>query len=906
MLVGRAAERQALARLLAAARLGDSGVLVLSGDPGIGKTTLLTAVIADAGMRVLSTRGVAAEREIAFAGLHQLCAPLLPTLERLPPPQAAALGVALAVRSGPIPEPFAVGAAVLGLLTLAAEEAPLAILVDDVHLLDQSSAQAIAFAARRLVSDPVAVIMTARSGEASAMDDLPRLDLGPLTIGETADLLDSTDSGQWDHGRLVRFHGATGGNPLAILELAAEADRLGAAPPDAPVALTGELLAAYSRRIHAISPDARAVLLLAATDSHDTATLARACAAAGLDLGMVAEAETAGLVRLTDAAVEFRHPLVRAAVYGDADAAERREAHRRLAAAIEPDELDRRAWHRAEAAVGPEEEAAELLALAANESINRGANAVASAQLERSATLTQDQARQSDRLLQAGEQAWLAGASQRAMVLLDQAMRIARTPLERSRVRGRQGAIAARGGSLEDARDLLLTAADEASAADPEAAALLLTDAVETSFYLCDARSALAASERLAALDPTEIRQAVGQLGWMAAGIADILGGQADRGTALIRASLAASAEPAEVNDQWRYSWTLVGPLFLRETGQARRRMDDAVRLVRAKSAVGMLPFLLSLVARDDATSDRWQDAEAGYTEAIRLAAETGHTTDRALALSGLAWLEARQGREAQCRGHAATALRIGTANRVHLARVWASHALADLEAALGNAVAAATAYESLQRMLGELHVTDADLWPAPELVECYRQSGSLDRMLPQAQDFLARATAKGQPWALARAHRTMAIAGADDDAEAYFLRAMELHALTPDPFEQARSRLAFGSWLRRVRRRVDARLPLRAALAEFERLGATPWADRAATELAATGEHARRRDATATTALTPQERQIATMLTAGRTTREAATALFLSPKTVEYHLRNVYLKLGIRSRDELARAMEV
>ena len=905
MLVGREVEQRVIEQLLAGARVGDSGVLVISGDPGIGKTGLLDHARTRAtAMRVLAARGVEAEREVTFGGLHQVCAPLLPLLDELPGPQAEALAVALALRAGPTPARFAVGAAVLGLLTRAADETPLAVVIDDGQLLDESSAQALAFAARRLVSDRIAFVVAVRPVQDLAFAALPTLHLGPLTVEGARTLLERATSERWPAARMARFHEATGGNPLAILDLAGEADRLVGAPPHAPVALTGALLAAYSRKALALSAEAGTALLLAAADNHDLAALGRACRAAGVELAALEEAESAGLVRLTDISVEFHHPLVRAAVYGEADAASRREAHRLLAAAVGPGELDRRAWHLAEAAVGPDGPAAALLDTAAENAGRRGANAVASAQLVRSAAHTADGGLRGERLLRAGDQAWLAGASDEAAELLRQSLALARSPLDRARVLGRLGSIESRCGSLEQARDLLFAAADDATPHDPDTATVLLADAVEACVYLCDPVSGLRAAERLVDLTGSSASPSARRIGLMAAGFALVLGGRADRGADLIRAAMAEPPDGSAASDQWRFRWALLGPMFLREAGEVRAIMAEAVRTVRTEAAVGMLPFLLTLISRDHAASDGWADAEAGYVEAIRLAQETGHHTDLALASGGFAWLLARQGRAAESRHHGGEAVRLGTLHSARLAMVWAAFAAADLEAATGRPEAAKRSYEALAGMLSGLGVTDPDLSPGPELVECCWQLGQSREAVSIAEDYLAAADAKGQPWALARAHRALGVARGVDEAESDFVEALRLHALTPDPFESARTRLAYGSVLRRSRRRVDARVPLREALATFEHLGAVPWADRAAVELEATGETAQRLGAGVIAALTPQERQIATLLAQGRTSREAAVALFLSPKTVEYHLRHVYIKLGIHSREDLAKVM--
>jgi DNA-binding CsgD family transcriptional regulator len=313
---------------------------------------------------------------------------------------------------------------------------------------------------------------------------------------------------------------------------------------------------------------------------------------------------------------------------------------------------------------------------------------------------------------------------------------------------------------------------------------------------------------------------------------------------------------------------------------------------------------MLNLIARDQAATDRWAVAEATYLEAIDLARESGQQTGLAFGLAGLTWLQARRGREQECRDHAAEALRLCRELGTRLAEIWATAALGDLELGLGDAARAAAQFERQRQLLAELAITDADLSPAAELTEAYIRLGRDDEAREATAAFTAAADAKGQPWPLARALRSQGLLAADADFPAIFDHAIRLHAQTLDAFETARTRLAYGERLRRARNRVLAREQLRAALDIFEHLGAGPWADRASAELAATGETRRRRDPATIDELTPQELQIALALAGGRTTRETAAALFLSPKTVEYHLRHVYQKLGIHSREELAQAL--
>jgi len=343
--------------------------------------------------------------------------------------------------------------------------------------------------------------------------------------------------------------------------------------------------------------------------------------------------------------------------------------------------------------------------------------------------------------------------------------------------------------------------------------------------------------------------------------------------------------------------------MYLREE-KGRDLIDAAAARARDEAAIGALPLLLHHIARDQATTDRWPAAEASYDEAIRLSRETGQRIELAGSLAGLAWLEARIGREEACRAHAVEAATLCDELGARMYGVWAIQALGDLELGLGRPEAAAVHHEAQLEALRASGIGDVDLSPAPELVDAYLRLGRPSDAASVAAGFVTAAEAKGQPWVLARAARTRGQLAEDADIDACFQTALQLHERTPDVFERARTRLAYGSRLRRTRKRVRAREELRAALEDFDRLGAGPWAEQARAELLATGETARRRDVSTLDQLTPQELQIARLLAEGRTTREAAAAVFLSPKTVEYHLRNVYRKLGISSREALAAAL--
>jgi DNA-binding CsgD family transcriptional regulator len=454
--------------------------------------------------------------------------------------------------------------------------------------------------------------------------------------------------------------------------------------------------------------------------------------------------------------------------------------------------------------------------------------------------------------------------------------------------------IAVKCGSPARARDILLAAAAETP--DAELAIGLLSDVVNACFRLGDAAVALQAAEDIDRLLSATDRPGVRILGLLASGIAKILAGHP--GTEQLREAVALEPSAELERDRRRQIWMTLAPLFLRETGTGRALLEEAMRERRDQVAVGMLPALLMHLARDEATTDRWADAAAAYDEGIRLSRESGQTTELAICLAGQAWLSAHRGRADECRALATEAIEICTEQQIHIGRVWALFALGDLELGLGNPAGALPQYERLAEVLGSLGVLDPDLSPAPELVEVYLRLGRPDDAASAAREFAVRAEGKGQPWSLARAARSCALV---DEDEGLFEEALGLHQRTLDVFETARTRLSYGGWLRRARRRVDARTQLRLAVSDFDRLGAPGWADLAAAELKATGETARRREPSTADQLTPQERQIAMLLVDGQSIRAAAARLFLSPKTVEYHLRKVYTKLGIHSRTELA-----
>jgi DNA-binding CsgD family transcriptional regulator len=901
MLVGRDRERQEVEAALQRARSGESAALALVGEPGIGKTALLEhAGELAAGMRLLRARGVESEAQIPFASLLELLRPALSMLERIPKPQTMALEGALALRPARAQDRLAIGAATLSLLAAYAEEEPVAVLIDDAHCLDDSSAQALLFAVRRLVADPIAVLIAVREGERSLLDgaDLPTVRIGGLSPDETAALLEGLTP---EAAR--RLHEATAGNPLALIELAREANELVLAPEGAPLLVSTRISRAFLRRAEQLTEGERRALLLAATsDTGDLVLLDRAATRTGIDLGALSAAESAGLVSLRAGSVEFRHPLARSAIYADAPVASRREAHRALAAALPDRDIDRRAWHLAAAAAGVDESAATALEQAGVRARDRSAYASAAAAFERAARLTPDGERRARLSRAAAEAAWHAGLAERAVALLEEARVHTADPATTLDIDELDGHIAIRRGPVMRGHAILTAAAQRA---DPERAVAMLAEAGVACLYAGNPTEMVAVAERAWHQLPECASVRTRFLATTALGMAQVLGGDAAAGAQAIQRAVELAASSAELLDELQLlPWLAIAPIFLREAETGRMLLDHALQAVRARAAIGALPMVLNLIAIDYATTDRWAVAEATYREAVDLARESDQRTDLVCGLSGLAQLQARRGREAACRANVTEAIALSDRLGTRLFTVWAHEALGLLELGLGEAAGAVEQFGHQRALLDTLGITDADLSPAPELIEAYVRLGRAEEARELSAEFSAAAAAKGQPWALARAFRGQALIAGDDDFASRFEEAIRLHAMTPDAFETARTQLAYGERLRRARNRVSARVQLRAAVDAFERLDARPWADRGRAELQATGETLRRRDPSTIDELTPQELQVAMLLAAGRTTREAAATLFLSPKTIEYHLRHVYQKLGVNSREQLTQAV--
>ena len=909
-LLGRSEEQTALEQAITDARLGTSRVALLTGEPGIGKTALLdwaSGVARSQGMEVLAARGIESEAEAPFGGLLELLRPALDELARIPAVQADAMRGALDLGPGGQRDRFLIGAATLNLLSARSERTPIVVIVDDAHWLDDSSLAALLFAARRLLVDPVAVIFAARSEETPMLEAARLFELRLEGLDErAAAAIVSRHAGDLPSRETVQQLGRiTGGNPLALVELARSGD-LDAQSEGELLKVETSVAAVYGRRIRRLSQAQRGVLALAAAEESGRLDWIGA-AADQLELSVDAleGAEREALVSISLGVVSWRHPLVRAAAYRAVAPDQRREIHAALAEAVGPAEADRRAWHRAAAVLGPDEDVAVALEAASGRARSRSAYAAAATAAARAALLSEDDDSRSRRLFGAAEAAWLGGDAQRALSNLESALSHTTEPGMRAEIQHLRGQALIRAGDVMAGHEILIEGASLIERLDPSKAVVMLAEATDACVYAGRPQEMLAPARRARELLPRDAGERERFFADLALGTALIYNGQGSAGADLLREAVTLlGSSDALSGDPRLLSAAALAPLWLREAETGTSLVDRAIEVARQGGALGALPFALALAGRDAAVSDRWASGRAFYEEAIGLARETDQGMPLAGALAWLASIHARQGDDEACEAAAGEALKIADTHDLGLVRIWALDAPAELALARGRLDAATEEFEGKRCALQDLGLTDPDLSPTPELVEARVRAGSTEGLSRAVDEFAAQAESKGQPWALARLGRCRGLLADAAGFEREFDVALSLHDATRDGFELARTRLCFGERLRRAGQRVRAREQLRAALTRFDALGAVPWAERTRIELLATGETARRRDPSTLDDLTPQELQIGLLLAGDQTTREAAARLFLSPKTIEYHLRNTYRKLGIHSREELAREL--
>jgi DNA-binding CsgD family transcriptional regulator len=902
MLYGRDAERSALATLLDAARDSHSGVLVLRGQAGVGKSALLQDTVAQAeGLQVLEARGVESEAELAFAGLHQLLRPVLDQVSGLPEPQARALRAAFGLEEGNGDARFLVSVAVLSLLAEVAERRPVLCVVDDAQWLDEASANALVFVARRLEAEGVVLLFAARDEDPRRFGatGLPELEIGGLDRVAVAALLAALASVPIGPEVCDRLVEQTGGNPLALTELPSvltSGQLSGNEPLPLQLPLTDGVERSFLVRVRRLPADAQTLLLVAAAEgTGELATVTAAAATLGAGGAGLDAAEAAGLVRVRAGALVFHHPLVRSAVYQAASSSQRRQAHRALAQALGREgDVDRRAWHLAAAAVEPDEGVVGELDAVAERARGRGGFESASAALERAAALSADPAARGQRLVAAASNAWLAGQLGRAAGLLQAARPLASDPLLRAEAGRLRGWLEMSVGSVAVAHRLLVQAAQDVGPVDPERARRILAGAAEAAWLEAD-RDAGAELGRVAArLGPAD--------GPHDRYFADLVAGflaylEGDTAVAVHRLTDAIGLA-GRLDDPDLLSLAAHHAFYVGDDTAAYQLNVRVAAAARAGGKAAELLFTLPRVAQAELLSGRWTAAAASAAEAVRLATETGQPALSALPLTWLTLLAALRGDEDGFWSRIAETEQVAA---THPLGVFQSPVQDLLQWARAVQKAASARPASAATLLGELRHPVVANMAALDGVEAAVHADRRNSALEQLGPLDAFAAHSGAAWALARAAHAHGLLSDGHVAEERFQEALDHHRRARRPFERARAELAYGELLRRARRRVDARSHLEAALDTFERLGAAPWAERARLELRASGQTARRRDPSTLWQLTPQELQVARFVAQGLPTREVAAQLFLSPRTVEFHLRNVFAKLGLSSRTQLA-----
>ncbi|MFB4289949.1 AAA family ATPase [Nonomuraea sp. ATR24] len=899
---GRKPEEDTIAELLTAARGGASSALVLRGEAGIGKTALLDHAAATAGdLRVVRGTGVEFEAELPFSGLQLLLRPALGSLGALPGPQRAALEAAFGLGPATGSEPMLVGLAALSLLAEHAGETGLLCLVDDAQWLDRASRDALLFAARRLHAEGIVMIFAARDGEGSfPAPGLPELRLSGLAPEAAAALLDRHPLAPAVRFRLLA---EAGGNPLALLELPiALAAEGGSAFAPGALPLTGRLQLAFHGQVSRMPAACQSLLLVAAADeTGELAVILRAAAELGATVEDLSPAERAGLVVRGDAdgtVIRFRHPLIRAAVHQRAPLGERLAAHRALAAALgSPEHADRRAWHLAAAATGADEEAAAALERTAARARERGGHEAAAAAYERAARLSADPSAKARREALAAEAALEAGDMDRARAFGDRATGPDRPPAVRARMAQVRALADFWQGAYPAAHRLLLDGAGLVRDTDPGQAATLLVQAVHTAWYLGEQQLA-GTLDRLAAL-PLDDADPLAPVGPYLVHLDPL--GRLDRGRAggppPLAGTLAAIRRRGEVPGQ--VLMILCGAaLVLGQDSDAYELATALAAEQRDRGGAGRLPTVLFFVAEGEVFTGRHRDALATAAEALRLARDTGQQQWVSQFSSVLAYLAAAEGDEAACRSHAEAGLAGATAGAVSPGAPWAHWSLGLLDLGLGRAEAALARFERLTREPMRHHICATR--STPDLVESAVRVGAPERAAEPLARFERWAETVRQPWADALVLRCRALLADDDRAESLYTAALERHDQDGRALEYARTALLHGEWLRRAKRKAEARGSLSDALEVFDRLGMRPWAARARAELTATGAQAAEQAEGAASALTPQELQIARLAARGLSNRDIAAQLFLSHRTVGYHLYKAYPKLGIVSRGEL------
>jgi DNA-binding CsgD family transcriptional regulator/tetratricopeptide (TPR) repeat protein len=904
--LGRAGEQRALGRLLENVRGGQSGVLVIRGEAGVGKTALLQDCARRAsGFRVAPIAGVESEMELPFAGLHQLCTPMLDHVDALPEPQRAALCVALGLASGSAPDRFLVALAALNLLAEVAAERPLLCVIDDAQWLDRASAQVFGFVARRLLAESVALVFAVRApGEQRELAGLPELQLDGLGDADARALLATVVPGRIDERVRDRIVAETRGNPLALLELPrglSIPQLAGGFRLPEPLPLAGRIEESFLRRLEELPGETRRLLLVASAEPlGDPALMWGAATRLGVGGAALAPAARAGMLEV-GARVRFRHPLVRSAVYRSASEAERQTAHRALAEVIDGEsEPDRLAWHRAQATTGPDDAVAAELEHSAGRAQARGGLAAAAAFLARAADLTLEPAHRAERMLAAAQVSLQAGAFEAALGLLASARGGPLDDLGRARVDLLRAEVAYAQNRDGDAPPLLLRAADTLAGLDARLARDTYLDAWGAALFagrLARGGGLLevsrAAASGPAAADPPR------PCDLLLDGFALVFTeGRAAASPVLQRATDGFAGSEVSVEEALRWGWlATAAAVYLWDFDTCLAVATHGVELARASGALEVLGVSVNVLAQ--AVSLRGDFATAALliaeADAVREATGTRVGPYGALVLAAL------RGREPEAAELIEATVDEATAGGQGTAVQYATWAKAVVMNGLGRYEEALAAASEASDDTPELFVS---MWALSELIEaaCRTQDTGIARRALQRLGEHVRAS--DAEWALGLEARARALLSGGEDAERLYREAIERLGRTRLRPELARTRLVFGEWLRREGRRAEAREQLRAAHDMLVAMGMEAFAERARRELLATGAKARTRTAETRDQLTPQEQLIARLARDGRTNPQIGAELFLSPRTVEWHLNKVFTKLGIRSRRELEDAL--
>jgi DNA-binding CsgD family transcriptional regulator len=897
-LLGREREREVLDRLLDGVR---GGVLVVHGEAGVGKTALLEyAVGAAREFRIARTSGVEAEMELPFAAVQQLCSPFLDYLDPLPQPQYEALGVAFGLVTGPVPNPFLVGLAVLGLLSEAAEQQPLLAVVDDAQWLDHESARALAFVARRLLAEKIALVFAARHVD-NALGGLPSLQVEPLRRRDARALLESVLPARLDEAVLERIVVETRGNPLALLELPrglTPTELAGGFGVPAAVPLSASIEESFARRLKDLPDDTGLLLLLAAAEPvGDPLLLWRAAQHLGIPAGAAAASETDGLLTLGEQ-VTFRHPLVRSAVYGAAPVQQRRAVHLALAEATDrAADPDRRAWHLAAAASAPDEELACELERSAGRAQARGGLAAAAAFLQRSVALTGDHARRADRALGAARANLFAGAFDEALRLLPLVEAGSPDDLQQAQAELLRGQIAFSSNTGSDAPPLLLSAARRLERFDVDLARETYLDAWGAAWFaggLASAGDLLEVSRAARSAPPST--HPCQPFDLLLDGLALLITeGRAAAASALRRASSAFAAAETPAENSFRWTALPAIPSYVLWDDESWYAINARqLGLAREAGALARVPMGLITGAVIDAWSGEFAKAAEATAEADAIVEATGTR----LAPYAAMLLVALQGREADGFALLESAINDAAAVGQGFAVQWGEFVKAILFNGLGRYGEALVAAQRASDDTPELFISS---WALAEVIEAASRTGATQPAASALERLTDDTTVAGTDWGLGIAARSRALLTDGDAAESLYREAIERLGRTRLAPELARAHLLYGEWLRRQRRRLDARNELRMAHELLTGFGMEAFAERARVELEATGERARKRTVRTIDQLTAQEAQVARLAVQGHTNREIAAQLFISPSTVEYHLRKAFRKLGVRSRTQLA-----